>query len=520
MKKIILSGLLACSLSANITDGHFSTNQIFDVQYYWSGTTLNASSFIAPYNMNFVHPTVTSGQYFAFFNSTTNPGTYGLGLYNADNTLAQVVHNTGTLQAIGPNALFYIGSGFFGTVISTSAGYSYGQSASFTNMDTSVTASDLTSYTWASTTPLAAGQVASSTPTLVAVSTPSTPPTPTLVSSSSSVITSTSNAVDSSLPVLTTNATQYISSVSGNVQNIARNVTTTVTTPMITTTSSYTHTVDTYSDSSTVASDSATTTTTNSWNDVTTSNSTLPTLTGRIDGMSTLYNVNKLVNRTFNDEVQGVQAIKHSISFKNSSTANVDGYAFGGSTKVKDIKLGATLGLFDSKMSSELNGTSKSSVLSVYGVKEFDKVTAKLSYTYIDTSYDSSRTIGDFSNSSSTDGKDKFANLTFTGKYSIEPIVGYTVGKRNLAGYTEQGSFESALVFDSVNDNYRYYTVGAQKTLGDFVIKGVHYTDNISDYSVVYGKEFGRARLNLQVQRLISDFATDTSIKAGLLIKF
>lgn len=147
---------------ADITDGHFSTNQIFDVQYYWSGTTLNASNFIAPYDMNFQHPTVSSGQYFAFFNSTTNPGTYGLGLYNANGTLAQVVHNTGTLQAIGPDALFYIGSGFFGTVITTSAGYAYGSSGSFTNMDTSVSSSDASSYTWASTTPLGAGQTASS----------------------------------------------------------------------------------------------------------------------------------------------------------------------------------------------------------------------------------------------------------------------------------------------------------------------------------------------------------------------
>ena len=147
---------------ADITDGQFSTNQIFDVQYYWSGNTLNASSFIAPYDMNFQHPTVGAGQYFKFFSSTTNPGTYGLGLYNSDGTLAQVVHNTGTLQAIGPDALFYVGSGFFGTVITTSAGYSYGQSGSFTNMDTSVSGSDASSYTWASTTPLSAGQTASS----------------------------------------------------------------------------------------------------------------------------------------------------------------------------------------------------------------------------------------------------------------------------------------------------------------------------------------------------------------------
>ena len=163
--------LFATVVHADIADGHFSTNQIFDVQYYWSGTTLNASNFIAPYDQNFSHPTVSTGDYFAFFASTTNPGTYGLGLYNSSGTLIQTVHDTGTLQAIGPDAIFYIGSGFFGTVITTSAGYAYGSSASFASMDSSVSASDASSYTWASTTPLSAGQTAgsTSTPTYVAI---------------------------------------------------------------------------------------------------------------------------------------------------------------------------------------------------------------------------------------------------------------------------------------------------------------------------------------------------------------
>jgi hypothetical protein len=153
--------LASTSVKADIADGQFSINQIFDVQYSWNGNTLNASNFVAPYDSNFTQPTVTAGQYFKFFPSTTTPGTYGLGLYNANGTLAQTVHNTGTLQAIGPDALFYVGSGFFGTVITTSAGYNYGASANFTNMDQSVSVADTSSYTWASTTPLAAGQTAS-----------------------------------------------------------------------------------------------------------------------------------------------------------------------------------------------------------------------------------------------------------------------------------------------------------------------------------------------------------------------
>jgi len=179
MKKILFALMLLCSNAfAAITDGKFGINQIFDVQYYWSGNTLNASNFIAPYNKNFQTVTATSGQYFQFFNSTTNPGTYGLKLMNSNGTQHSIVHDTGDITALGNGAIFYIGSGFFGNVITTAQGYSYGASASFTNMDTSVTSSDLNNYTFASSTPLASGQTAQpATPTVdwKTVNTNSTP---------------------------------------------------------------------------------------------------------------------------------------------------------------------------------------------------------------------------------------------------------------------------------------------------------------------------------------------------------
>jgi hypothetical protein len=161
MKKILLALMFVCSNAFGaITDGKFGINQIFDVQYYWSGNTLNASNFIAPYNKNFQTVTVTTGQYFQFFASTTNPGKYGLKLMNSNGTQHSIVHDYGDITALGNGAIFYIGSGFFGNVITTAQGYSYGASATFTNMDTSVTSSDLSSYTYASSTPLASGQTA------------------------------------------------------------------------------------------------------------------------------------------------------------------------------------------------------------------------------------------------------------------------------------------------------------------------------------------------------------------------
>lgn len=170
IKRLLLLCLMLfshLSVSASITDGKFGINQIFDVQYYWSGNTLNASNFIAPYDKNFQTVTATTGQYFQFFESTTNPGTYGLKLMNSNGTLSRIVHDTGDITALGSGAIFYIGSGFFGNVISTAQGYNYGANATFTNMDTSVTTTDLNNYTWASTTPLAAGQTAAaSSPTV------------------------------------------------------------------------------------------------------------------------------------------------------------------------------------------------------------------------------------------------------------------------------------------------------------------------------------------------------------------
>jgi hypothetical protein len=165
IRTLFLMMLLVCSNAfAAITDGKFGINQIFDVQYSWSGTTLNASNFIAPYNKNFQTVTVTTGQYFQFFPSTTNPGTYGLKLMNSNGTQHSIVHDYGDITALGNGAIFYIGSGFFGNVITTQQGYNYGASAQFTNMDTSVSSSDLNNYTYASSTPLSAGQTAQPAP--------------------------------------------------------------------------------------------------------------------------------------------------------------------------------------------------------------------------------------------------------------------------------------------------------------------------------------------------------------------
>jgi hypothetical protein len=172
LKYIAVVSMLFCGTTANadIKDGKFGPGQMFDVQYNWNGTTLNASSFTYIYSKDGQlsstdYSNITSNnQYISFFDSTTNPGEYGLAVYNNDGSVSRVLHDRGTITALGAEAIFYLGSGFYGTVIPTQQGYAIGASASFTAMDTSVDSNDLAAYNGGSTTPLAAGETASSAP--------------------------------------------------------------------------------------------------------------------------------------------------------------------------------------------------------------------------------------------------------------------------------------------------------------------------------------------------------------------
>ena len=63
------------SAMANITDGQFGSNQIFDVQYSINNGVLNASNFIAPYDSNFVTVNTPPSQYVQFIENGN--GDYG-----------------------------------------------------------------------------------------------------------------------------------------------------------------------------------------------------------------------------------------------------------------------------------------------------------------------------------------------------------------------------------------------------------------------------------------------------------
>jgi len=179
MKKLLLILLLVSTNAfAAITDLKLSTSQIFDVQWYISGGKLNASGFNYIYSsINYDTQTTSAarwtaaqtadaasnGRYIGFFNSTTNPGTYGMAVYNSDGSVYKLINNTGSFRTLADGAIFYNGNGMWGTLITTKQGYNYGQSGSFTITQEYPTNAQLEAYTPDSTTPLAAGETAAPT---------------------------------------------------------------------------------------------------------------------------------------------------------------------------------------------------------------------------------------------------------------------------------------------------------------------------------------------------------------------
>lgn len=154
---------------ADITTGKFGTAQMFDVQWNVSGGTLNTSGYTYIYKTSGGTSQLTSsdyaaidaaGQYFAFFDSTTDPGTYGMALYNSDGTLNQVIHDTGSFRVLADGAIFYLGNGFYGTLITTAEGFAIGDSATFTVEEENPTNATMSTWQPDSTEPLADGETA------------------------------------------------------------------------------------------------------------------------------------------------------------------------------------------------------------------------------------------------------------------------------------------------------------------------------------------------------------------------
>ena len=158
---LVATLLISGNANAGVTDLKLQVDQIFDVQWNIRNGTLNASGFNRIYSsVNYATQTNSAsrwtaaqtadagsnGRYIAFFNSTTNPGTYGMAVYNSDGSVYKIVNNTGTFRALADGAIFYNGNGMWGTLITTEAGYTLGSSGSWSVTESYPTNADLQAY--------------------------------------------------------------------------------------------------------------------------------------------------------------------------------------------------------------------------------------------------------------------------------------------------------------------------------------------------------------------------------------
>lgn len=161
LSSFLLCLLFANSVYAGVGDLRLQVNQIFDVQWYISGSTLYASNFNYIYSsVNYATQTTSAarwtaaqtadagsnGRYIAFVASPTVSGTYGMVVKNSDGSIYKWINYTGSFRALANGAIFYNGNNMWGTLITTEAGYSLGSSDSFTVTASYPTNAQLSTY--------------------------------------------------------------------------------------------------------------------------------------------------------------------------------------------------------------------------------------------------------------------------------------------------------------------------------------------------------------------------------------
>ena len=303
---------------------------------------------------------------------------------------------------------------------------------------------------------------------------PSTPPAPTVTGTTTATITvSDVTAVNTALPVITGSIAHHVATEGSGKQTIARETTTSVTTPMRRDVTTLVRTTSTWSDSTTTTSDSAASTATTYSNSVETSVAN-DSFSGRIDQQDVLNTLNKGLDRSLDMTAFRTDGIRTEngrmyINGGSAKSAGQNGYnatsrLYGVGVEVnvdKDWAVGAQF----NKVNTTLNGVDSTtgqdkthvglfSVLDIEGAKLVNNI------GYAQNDIKSNRTIRgiDFNNSHSTTGSDLWtsARLYSPDLAGFRPFVGGAVGRQTVGGYTEAGSIQSYRVVAGENTSYRY----------------------------------------------------------------
>ena len=238
---------------------------------------------------------------------------------------------------------------------------------------------------------------------------------------------------------------------------------------------------------------------------------------GRIDQTATVQDVVGSTLRTL--DFYNIQGIRMNSEYNNGMSGSTTGAVVGGS---KELENGVTIMGGFTRLGTGLTGNSDSvdaeTTAFAAGV---EKNGVSLELRRANTNYDVSRTIGDFANTSSTTGTDTSARIMYspeTGK--VNPVFGYTRGKRTMDGYTEEGSVQTARTVASTDDMYGYGTVGLRGDLGLVDFTAMHHTDGVNDISIGLEKDTGNVTWRVEGTRSMTDLGNTNAVSAGLVWKF
>jgi len=248
----------------------------------------------------------------------------------------------------------------------------------------------------------------------------------------------------------------------------------------------------------------------------------LPDWIGRVDQITTAQDAIDTITRSI--EFDGPSVIRADHKYDNGMKGDTKGLSFGATRQNDDgIVVGggvATLTTDLKNDSDSVEAQTKTFTASIG--KQFDFAYAEAQVQRSSTTYDVSRTIGDFSNQSSTKGSDTKISLMLDKNINdnLSVITGVTRGKQTVAGYTETGSVQSARTVEKYSENYTYGSVGGNLNLGLLDLSALHHTDGVNELSAGISKETDRVTWEIGVKRSMTDLGNSNSLNAGLNIKF
>jgi hypothetical protein len=295
----------------------------------------------------------------------------------------------------------------------------------------------------------------------------STPPAPTVLSTSTSTITVSDTTIQSAtLPSIIGSIAHHEASRKSGVQTIARETTTTTTTPMERTVVSLVRTTSTWSDSTTTTSDSATSSSTSLFNNATSSVAN-DSFSGRADQAEQfdiiktgIYrNLNRQTAKFGTEDKLGRMAInatgvKYNGQNGYNATTSIVGFAY-----ETDLDKDTTIGFQVNKIGSKLDGADTNSAsltglhVGLYADFNVEGFTIQNDLANANIKNRYSRTIGPFSNSfNGTTNATWLSSRVYTPSLEgFRPFVGGTVYKENTPTVIETGSIQSYQTINGVN---------------------------------------------------------------------